>query len=117
MTKHAAILCLTALAVPAAADDHAPATLDLPIQWVGTITVPPEKGKLATLRASGSNSGEVLADLPVGTRVKVMDDSKPFLHVEIDTAQKGVVLNQTSTKGKDAAGMVRGYVFKDLVTR
>jgi hypothetical protein len=93
------------------------ATLDLPIQWVGKITVPPEKGKLATLRASGSDSGDVLADLPLGTRVKVMDDSKPFLHVEIDTAQNGVVLNQISTKGKDAAGMVRGYVFKDLVTR
>lgn len=93
------------------------ATLDLPIQWVGTITVPPEKGKLATLRASGSDSGQVLADLPVGTRIKVMDDSKAFLHVEVDTAQKGIVLNQTSTKGKDAAGMVRGYVFKDLVAR
>jgi hypothetical protein len=91
------------------------ATIDLPIQWVGTITVPAQKGTLATLRATGSDSGQTLADLPIGTRVKVMDDSKAFLHVEVDTSQAGIILNQTSTKGKDAAKMVRGFVFKDLV--
>jgi hypothetical protein len=92
------------------------ATLDLPIQWVGTITTP-DKAKPATLRATGSDGGDALADLPAGTRVKVMDDSKPFLRVEIDSAQNGVVLRPAGTQGKDAAGMVRGHVAKDLVTR
>ena len=59
----------------------------------------------------------VLADLPVGTRVKVMDDSNPWLRVEVDSAQAGVILNRRSRRRRDRAGMLRGYVSQELVQR
>ena len=93
------------------------ATLDLPIQWVGHLTVPPAQGRLATLREARSRSSNVLADLPVNTRVKVMDDSPAWVHVEVDTSQAGVVLNGRSSRGRDAAQMVRGYVSRELIAR
>ena len=92
-------------------------TIDLPIQWVGTIQVPPQEGSLATLRAGRGTSTATLADLPAGTRVKVMDDSRAWVHVEVDTTQAGMVLDGRSRRSRDAAQMVRGYVSRELIAR
>ena len=93
------------------------ATIDLPVQWVGTITVQPHLGTLGTLREGRGTGTNVLADLPVGTRVKVMDDSNAWLRVEVDSAQAGVILNSRSRAQRDRAGMLRGYVSQELVQR
>lgn len=93
------------------------ATIDLPVQWVGTITVQPHLGTLGTLREGMGTGTNVLADLPVGTRVKVMDDSSAWLRVEVDSAQAGVILNSRSRARRDRAGMLRGYISQELVQR
>lgn len=46
-----------------------------------------------------------------------LDPSPTGRMVGAGAGQKGVVLRQAGTQGKDAAGMVRGYVAKDRVTR
>lgn len=95
--------------------DDGTATIPLPVQRVGTITLEPGLGRLATLRAGRSRNSRTLADLPVGTRVKVMDDSQPWVQVEVDTSQPGVILNHRSESGRDIAGMVRGFVSRELI--
>jgi hypothetical protein len=89
--------------------------LQLPVQGVGTIVA--NGAGTPSVRATGSSSAAVLAELPVGARVKIMDDSGDWMKVEIDTTQAKVVVKSTDSKVLDAAKMLRGYVHKDLIRR
>lgn len=89
--------------------------IPLPVYRKGTITVNPSLGSLATLREAPSHSGKTLADLPVGSEVIVMDDSKAWVLVEVDTGQAGVILNAYSRARRDPAGRLRGYVSQELI--
>jgi len=87
----------------------------LPVQSVGTIVA--ARTGTPAVRASGSATAAVLAELPVGARVKIMDDSGDWFKVEIDTAQSGVVVKTSDASALDAAKMLRGHVHKDLIKR
>ena len=89
--------------------------LQLPVQSVGTIVA--AKSGTPAVRAAGSTTAEVLAELPVGARVKIMDDGSDWMKVEVDTTQAGVVVKTTDVGALDAAKMLRGHVHKALIKR
>jgi hypothetical protein len=62
-------------------------------------------------------ASSTLADLPVGTLVKVMTDSGFWFRVEVDTTQAGVILNPISRKMVAADGMLSGFVSHKLIRR
>jgi Domain of unknown function (DUF4157) len=91
------------------------AHLQLPVQGIGTIVA--AKTGTPAVHEAGSETAAVLAELPVGARIKIMTDAGDWLKVEVDTTQAGVVVKSTDAKVLDAAKMLRGHVHKDLIKR
>jgi hypothetical protein len=87
--------------------------IHLPIQAVGAI-IQAEDSSAPVVRAEGASSGGVLAELPVGARVKCLAMAGEWWHVELDTTQHGVVL-KVNRDVLDKAAMLRGHVHKRLI--
>jgi hypothetical protein len=92
------------------------ATISLPIQRTSTIMAPVPLAP-ADLKSGRDSRSAVVATLSHGTKIAVRDESGPWttVEVEVDTTQAGVTLSSGTTA--DIAGMVRGFVSRDLVNR
>jgi hypothetical protein len=88
------------------------ATINLPIQRVSTIRTATSGGRV-NLRAGAGTSSAVRATLTDGVSVTIRNETGRWISVEVDTAQAGVTLSSGTTA--DIAGMVRGFVSKDLI--
>jgi hypothetical protein len=88
-------------------------TIDLPIQWTGTIQNTP----LAALRSGKSTSAHTLADLPKGTNLTVLNDTSNWHHVQLDKNQTGIVLNQRGQASVMTGDLIRGYISKELIQK
>jgi hypothetical protein len=90
------------------------ATIDLPIQRTSTIKAATPGGQVNLRSAAGTGSA-VRATLADGVSVTIRNETGPWISVEVDTTQAGVTLSSGTTA--DIAGMVRGFVSRDLVNR
>ena len=88
-------------------------TVDLPVQWTGTI----HNTSLAALRSGKGTSTPILADLPRGTKITVLNDKSGWHQVQLDMTQAGVVLNQRGRSAVLTGNLIRGYVSKELINK
>ncbi|WP_298516417.1 DUF4157 domain-containing protein [uncultured Kordia sp.] len=88
-------------------------TLDLPVQWPGTIHNTP----LAALRTGQSVNSQILADLPTGTKLTVLNDSSNWLYVQLNKNQPDIVLNRHGRAAVMTGDLIRGYVSQELVNK
>jgi len=87
--------------------------IQLPAVWTGTI----HNTSLAALRSGQSAASQILADLPTGTSLTVLDDSSNWLHVQLSTTQAGLILNRHGRAAFMTGDLIRGYVSKELVNK
>ncbi|QHI34913.1 hypothetical protein IMCC3317_02580 [Kordia antarctica] len=88
-------------------------TLDLPVQWPATIHNTP----LAALRTGKSVASQILADIPRGATLTVLNDSSNWLHVQLDKTQPGIILNSHGRAAVMSGNLIRGYVSRSLVNK
>lgn len=88
-------------------------TIDLPLQWTGTI----HNTSLAALRSGKGASTPTLADLPRGTKITVLNDKSGWHQVQLDSTQAGIVLNQKGRSTVMTGNLIRGYVSKELINK
>lgn len=88
-------------------------TVDLPVQWTGTIHNTP----LAALRSGKGASTPTLADLPRGTKITVLNDKSGWHQVQLDSTQAGIVLNQKGRSAVMTGNLIRGYISKELINK
>lgn len=89
------------------------ATLDLPVQWMGTVHNTPSLG----LRTGPSTENTLIADIPGNAAVTVMDDSSSWLQIQLDTTQPGVNLNATGRSQLMTGNLLRGYVSGSYIAK
>ncbi|WP_298420672.1 DUF4157 domain-containing protein [uncultured Kordia sp.] len=88
-------------------------TANLPLQWTGTIHNTP----LAALRTGKSAGSQILADIPRGATLTVLNDSSSWLRVQLDKTQAGIVLNRHGQAAVITGNLIRGYISKELVNK
>ncbi|MBC8756314.1 DUF4157 domain-containing protein [Kordia sp. YSTF-M3] len=96
-----------------AKDSTGAETLNLPLQWTGTIHNTP----LAALRTGRSVNSQILADVPRGATLTVLNDSSNWLQVQLDKTQAGMVLNRHGQAAVMTGNLIRGYIYKNLVNK
>jgi hypothetical protein len=87
------------------------ATIDLPIQRESTIKAATPGGQV-NVRGAGAGSAPVVATLPNGARVIVLNETGRWVQVQVDSTQAGVALHGVAP---DLAGMLKGFVSKELI--
>lgn len=97
----------------AATDSNGAKTINLPVEWTGTI----QNTSLAALRSGKSTSSTVLADLPKGTVLTVLSDASGWHKVQLDKNQAGIVLNKSGEAAVLTGNLIRGYVSKELISK
>lgn len=89
------------------------ASIDLPIQWTGTIHNTPSLG----LRTGPSSTNTLIADMPRNAAVTVMEPSGSWLKVQLDTSQSGVVINATGRSQVLTGNLLRGYAHANFIQK